>query len=65
MKKRRTFRREYKLEAVEVVLRITMASDSKAAVVNASKLLQEALRSDPANAGDLKKRGSWCVPTNP
>lgn len=35
------------LEAVEDVLRITMASDSKTAVVNASKQLRGAVRSGP------------------
>ncbi len=40
------------MDAVEDVLRITMASGSKSEVVHASKQIQMALRSDPADAGE-------------
>ncbi len=43
---------ESTLEAVEDVLRITIASGSKTQVVNASKQILEALRFDPAAAGE-------------
>jgi hypothetical protein len=40
------------LEAVEDVLRITLASGAKTNVISASKEMQDALRSDPAAAGE-------------
>ena len=45
------------MEAVEDVLRITMASGSKSEVVKASRQIQEALRSDPAAAGEHLSEG--------
>ena len=53
------------LDAVEDVLRITMASDSKAAVVNSSKQLQDALRTDPADAGEHLSEGLYFIDREP
>lgn len=53
------------LEAVEDVLRITMASQSKAAVVNASKQLQEALHVDPKEAGKHLSEGLHFIDREP
>ncbi len=53
------------LEAVEDVLRITMASGSKASVVNASRQIQEALTEDPANAGQHLSEGLYFVDREP
>ena len=53
------------MEAVEDVLRITMASGSKAEVVNASKQIQEALRSDPAAAGEHLSEGLYFIDREP
>jgi hypothetical protein len=53
------------LEAVEDVLRITMASQAKSAVVNASKQLQEALREDPAQAGEHLSEGLYFIDREP
>lgn len=53
------------LEAVEDVLRITMANDSKAAVVNSSKQLQDALRTDPADAGEHLSEGLYFIDREP
>jgi len=38
------------LEAVEDVLRITMASQSKSSIINASRQFQESLKTNPAEA---------------
>ncbi len=53
------------LEAVEDVLRITLSSQSKAAVVNASKQMQEALRDDPAGAGEHLSKGLYFIDREP
>jgi hypothetical protein len=52
------------MDAVEDVLRITMASGSKSDVVNASKRIQEALRSDPA-AGEHLSEGLYFIDREP
>ena len=53
------------LEAVEDVLRITMGSESKLAVVNASKQVQEALKNDPANGGVHLSEGLYFIDREP
>ena len=53
------------MDAVEDVLRITMASGSKSEVVNASKQIQEALRSDPAAAGEHLSEGLYFIDREP
>ena len=53
------------MEAVEDVLRITIASGSKSEVVNASRQIQEALRSDPAAAGDHLSEGLYYIDRDP
>lgn len=40
------------LDAVEDVMRIVMAERTKAGIIDASKQIQDALRSDPAAAGE-------------
>jgi hypothetical protein len=52
-------------EAVEDVLRITMASQAKAAIVNASRQLQEALTTSPADAGEHLSEGLYYVDREP
>lgn len=56
---------KFSLEAVEDVLRITMASQAKSAVVNASKQLQEALKNDPAEAGEHLREGLYFIDREP
>ena len=56
---------EFTLEAVEDVLRITIASGSKTQVVNASKQIQEALRFDPAAAGEHLSEGLYFIDREP
>jgi hypothetical protein len=53
------------LEAVEDVLRITMNSGGKADVLNASAQMQEALRSDPAGAGEHLSEGLYFIDREP
>ena len=53
------------MEAVEDVLRITMASGSKVEVINASRQIQEALRSDPAAAGEHLSEGLYYIDRDP
>ena len=53
------------MDAVEDVLRITMASGSKSEVVNASKQIQEALRSDPAAFGEHLSEGLYFIDREP
>ncbi len=53
------------MDAVEDVLRITMASGSKSDVVNASKQIQETLRSDPAAAGEHLSEGLYFIDREP
>ena len=53
------------LEAVEDVLRLTIGSQAKAAVVRASKQLQEALKNDPADAGEHLSEGLYFIDREP
>ena len=53
------------MEAVEDVLRITMASGSKSEVVNASRQIRAALRSDPAEAGEHLSEGLYYIDRDP
>ena len=53
------------LEAVEDVMQITIASDAKSVVVNASKQLQEALRTGPADAGEHLSEGLYFIDREP
>lgn len=53
------------LEAVEDVLHITIASGSKTQVVNASKQILEALRFDPAAAGEHLSEGLYLIDREP
>lgn len=53
------------MDAVEDVLRIAAASEAKSQVVNASQNLQEALRSDPADAGEHLSEGLYFVDREP
>ncbi|MCC7339188.1 MAG: hypothetical protein IT422_29190 [Pirellulaceae bacterium] len=53
------------MDAVEDVLRITMASSSKSEIVNASTQIQEALRSDPAAAGEHLSEGLYFIDREP
>ena len=53
------------LDAVEDVLRITMASASKTHVINASKQIQEGLRFDPAAAGEHLSEGLYFIDREP
>ena len=49
------------MEAVEDVLRITMASGAKSKIVIASSQIQEALRADPAEAGEHLSEGLYYI----
>ena len=53
------------MDAVEDVLRITMASGAKSEVINASNQIQEALRSDPAAAGEHLSEGLYSIDREP
>lgn len=53
------------LEAVEDVLRITLTSGAKAKVISASKEMQDALRSDPADAGEHLSEGLYFIDREP
>ncbi len=53
------------MDAVEDVLRITMASGSKSELVKASKQIQEALRSDPAAAREHLSEGLFFIDREP
>ncbi len=53
------------MEAVEDVLRIAIASRAKSEVVNASRQLQEALRIDPAAAGEHLSEGLYFIDREP
>ncbi|MEX0793865.1 MAG: hypothetical protein WD045_12065 [Pirellulaceae bacterium] len=55
----------FSLEAVEDVLHITLASQAKSAIVNASKQLQEALQNDPAGAGEHLSEGLYYIDREP
>ena len=60
-----TYRVILSLEAVDDVMRITMASDAKAAVVSASKNIQEALQTEPAEAGQHLSEGLYFIDREP
>ena len=53
------------LEAVEDVLRIAMASKSKAAIIEASKQLQESLKIEPRETGDHLSEGLYFIDREP
>ena len=53
------------VEAVADVLRVTMASSTKAAVINASKQIQAALTDDPADAGEYLSEGLYFIDREP
>ena len=53
------------LDAVEDVLRITMASGAKSDVIDASAKIQDALRSDPAAAGEHLSEGLYFLDREP
>ena len=53
------------MDAVDDVLRITMASDSKSEIVNALTQIQEALRSDPAAAGEILSEDLYFIDREP
>ena len=53
------------LEAVGDVLEITIASQSKAEIVDAAKRLQEALKKNPCNAGNHLSEGLYFVDCDP
>ena len=53
------------LEAVEDVLRITIASETKAVIVDAAKRIQEALILHPRNAGNHLSEGLYFVDCDP
>ena len=53
------------LEAVEDVLRITMSSQSKVSVVNATKQVRVALKDDPADSGEHLSEGLYFIDRDP
>ncbi len=53
------------MDAVEDVLRITMASGAKAEVIDASRQIQEALRLDPTACGDHLSEGLYFIDREP
>ncbi|MFO0818403.1 MAG: hypothetical protein U1A77_10705 [Pirellulales bacterium] len=53
------------LDAVEDVLRITMESGAKSDVIKASREIQDALRSDPAAAGEFLSEGLYFIDREP
>jgi hypothetical protein len=53
------------IEAAEDVLRITMASGSKALILQASKRIQESLKSDPAAEGEFLSEGLYFIDREP
>ena len=53
------------LDAVEDILRITMASGSKTHVISASRQIQEALRLDPIGAGEHLSEGLYFIDREP
>ena len=53
------------MDAVEDVLRITIAGGSKSEVIRASRQIQEALRSDPAAAGEHLSEGLYFIDREP
>lgn len=55
----------FSMDAVEDVLRITMAIGAKSAVLNASKEIQEALRANPIAAGEHLSEGLYFIDREP
>jgi len=53
------------IEAVEDIVRITMESGAKSHVLHASKLIQEALKSDPAAEGEFLNEGLYIIDREP
>jgi hypothetical protein len=53
------------MDAVEDVLRITMASGLKSEVIKASTQIQEALRSNPSAAGEHLSEGLYFIDREP
>ena len=53
------------IEAVEDVLRITMASGAKSQILQASKRIREALKSDPSGEGDFLSEGLYFIDREP
>ena len=53
------------MDAVEDVLRITMASGAKAEVMDASRRIREALRRDPTAFGDHLSEGLFFIDREP
>ena len=53
------------LEAVEDVLRITMASQSKTTIIDASRQIQQRLSRDPYDEGEHLSEGLYFVDCEP
>ena len=53
------------LEAVEDVLRITLASGAKSDIMSASTEMQDALRSDPSAVGERLSEGLYFIDREP
>lgn len=53
------------IEAVEDVLRITMASGAKSQVLQASKRIQDSLKSDPTAEGEFLSEGLYFIDRAP
>lgn len=60
-----TYEITFSIEAVEDILRITMASGAKSQVLQASKRIQESLKSDPANEGEFLSEGLYFIDSEP
>ncbi len=55
----------FSLEAVDDVLQTTIASQSKAAVINASRQIHAALNNDPAESGQHLSEGLYFIDREP
>jgi hypothetical protein len=55
----------FSLEALDDVLRITMASQARAAVIQATGQLQEVLKDNPAEAGEHLSEGLYYIDCEP
>jgi hypothetical protein len=53
------------IEAVEDVIRITMASGAKSQVLQALKRIQESLKPDPAAEGEFLSEGLYFIDRDP
>ena len=53
------------IDAVEDVLRITMASGAKSQVLQASKRIQDSLKSDPTAEGEFLSEGLYFIDRAP